>query len=433
MASGWSRTAAHWLSATCLLLFACAGARQAPPAVFPSEPVTAVLPIRDPISGPELEVEAELWNGGRRVRSWMVVDSGASGVSITEEAAQALGVYSIGTFRSEGVGGTADMRAIRIEMSLGALEVSEVIASVSEQFAIIGQLILRHSPWEVSWSRGTLTLNAAPWTDRSGTTVVPLYPQSTYAVDDMQVRVAHRSQRMLLDTGAVVSTIPENFAEDLGLAPQAFKGTFAVVGGAMSASRAFVADVELGGLRVPGKRLVGLPNQSYGLFGRDLLFAYDFQVVPGKQVLLRPRADLRATARQRIGRWSWLPKCPTPGCVEARFFPDGRHGRLELSVEQALSRPVEVILTCPESRSEPVPIAVMMARGGLRARPNHVSVRLPAIQPGTASLPVPNAGGLWFSAAALSPGAGCEELTVLDVIPLLESSQPKGITAWLRP
>jgi predicted aspartyl protease len=274
---------------------------------FPPAAPPVVLPIRDPLRRPDLSVEASIAGpAGRREQLWMIVDSGATGVSVPLNVEQELGLRDVGQANVAALGGDGIAERVFVApgLAVGGLAVSDVLVTASpRQVAVLGQSILRHAPWEVAWDRGTLTLGAAPWDDSPEVYAVPLHG-TRFFCDEVEARVDGRPVRMLLDTGALVSTIPDDVGASLGLPARPFHGAgMRGAAGAVPVDRAYVATLELGALIVPGHAFAALKAGAPALLGRDILSRFDFQVLPGRRLLLRRRGDLRGSAAGRIARW----------------------------------------------------------------------------------------------------------------------------------
>src|SRR6185437_134372 len=209
------------------------------------------------------------------------------------------------------------------------------------------------------------------------------------------VRVNGRPLKMMLDTGAVVSAIPESAAAELGLETEELPGhTFGGASGTFRADRGYTADIELGGAKL--------------------------EIVPGHRLLLRPRGDLRLTAEARVRRWPWMPACRSPGCARARIEPAEPAARLEVDVEAPLPGPIEFLFGCADRPAGTEVIVTSGQRaidpyaGGFDGAPfRHLLVGLESPSPGQTSLELAAAGRLRISA----DGPPCRELTVLDVAP----------------
>jgi predicted aspartyl protease len=417
---------------------ACAGAPytgswgQLPP---PSAPV--VLPIRDPLRRPDLAVEAVVAGPtGASARVWMLVDSGATGVSVPEGVQVDLGLRAVGHADVTTLGARRVSETIFVapRFSLGDLTAADVPITASRHGgAVLGQSILRHAPWEVAWDRGTLTLGAAPWDERPEVSVVALHA-TRYLTDEIDVRIEGRLVRMLLDTGALVSALPADLGAALGLPARPFHGAgMKGAGGPVPVSRAFVGTLEIGALTFVGHAFAALEAGGPAVLGRDILSRFDFQVVPGSRLMLRRRDDMRGQAAERLARWPWLPPvCRTGACVRGRIERAGVHGRIEIASTIDVPFPVDLVLGCAAPRPaasawapEIMPTsAELLSAGRVGAPFSHLLVSVAALRAGgVAAGDVPLAGRLWFA----PDGTGCRELAVLDVGPgRPEEAPPPG-------
>jgi len=239
-------------------------------------------------------------------------------------------------------------------LELGELEVSSVaflvntLAGPAAELGLIGQSILSRMPWEISWDRGVVTLGAPPWPDGADVSSVPL-DRFASGVETATVRVNGRSLKMMLDTGAVVSAIPESAAGELGLEAEEVPGhTFGGASGAFRADRAYTADIELGTAKLGEQRFMISVSRNLAVLGRDILGQFNVEIVPGRRLLLRPRGDLRLTAEERVRRWPWMPACRSAACVHARIEPSEGACRLAVDVEAALPGPIEILFGCAD-------------------------------------------------------------------------------------
>jgi len=162
-------------------------------------------------------------------------------------------------------------------------------------------------------------------------------------------RINGRPLRMMLDTGALVSAIPESAAAEMGLEAETVPPhTFGGATGAFRADRVYVADIELGSVKLRGQRFMMSVSRNLAVLGRDILGQYNIAIDPGHRLSLRRRGDLRATAEARVRRWRWMPACRSTGCARARIEPAGEGGRLELEIEAPLPGPIEILFGCAD-------------------------------------------------------------------------------------
>jgi hypothetical protein len=358
-----------------------------PPPSFPPGNPTAVLAIRDPLHPASHVIVAARARGadGREAPMLALIDSGASEALLPEMVARSLGLRELGRTRGAVVGPKAAINGIvqLPQLVLGDLVVRQIFAGTFPGIvALVGQSVLRHAPWEISWDRGTVTLGAAPWATAADVTALPLFRQRRFPLDEVEVRLNDRPFRILLDIGAAVSAMPADVATSLGL----------------------TSALQLGPT-VVAAQFLELPAGNEAVLGLDVLSRFNLLVIPGQRLFLRPRGDLRATAAARIGRWGSLPACATPGCVRAKVTPLGRNGQLELDVEAELPGSLRMILGCAE-----------------RAEERLLLVDLEGIKRGHLTTDVALKGSGWFT----PQGTGCQELAVLDVIPGDPAASPSS-------
>jgi predicted aspartyl protease len=347
------------------------------------------------------------------------MDSGSSEAVMPYEVASELGLRGIVQTRVDAAG-NRPVRATVVEIPelvLGDLVVRKVLAAAmpSSIMTIVGQSILRHAPWAISWDRGTLTLGAAPWPMAGDVVAVPLHRTPRNPGDEIEVRINGHLVRMLLDTGAAESALPADVAAPLGLSPGTSSRAVLDLGGVARLAHSYWGALQIGPISIEHQRFNELPRGKTALLGLDVLSRFELLVVPGQRLLLRQRRDPRATAAERIRRWAWLPSCASPACVRARLEPWGRNGngQLQLDIEAELPRPVHLYVGCASGEA---------VRGLL-------FVDLVVVKPGQMTADIWLGGSNWFS----PQGLRCRDLKVLDVIPApdLRSGSP-GIHARLE-
>ena len=387
-----------------------------------------MLRIRDPILRPDLAVEAVVHGqDGTQATMWMLLDSAATIGSLPAAVAADLRLVEARRATMIAINGVARISVMVVpRLELGELDVSSVaflvntLAGPAAELGLIGQSVLSRTPWEISWDRGVVTLGAQPWPDGPDVSSVPLEPFAS-GVDMATVRVNGRPLKMMLDTGAVVSALPESVAAEFGLeAEELPEHTFGGASGTFRADRVYTADIELGTAKLEGQRFMTSVSRNLAVLGRDILGQFNVAVVPGHRLLLRPRGDLRLTAEARVRRWPWMPACRSPGCAHARIEPIEAAGRLELDIEAALPGPIEILFGCADrpAGTEVIvtsgqraidPYAAVLGRRTFR----HLLVGLKSPSPGKTYLELADAGRLRVSA----DGPPCRELGVLDVAP----------------
>ena len=409
---------------------ACAGGRLQPyPAVIlPDSPSSAVLPIRDPIVRPDLAVEAVVHGpGGKTAAIWMLLDSGATIGSLPAAVAADLRLVEEHAATMIAVNGAARTSlVVAPRLDLGELGLSRVaflvntLAGPANQLGLAGQSVLARMPWEISWDRGLVTLGATPWVDGGEVTSVPLEPFAN-GVEMVTARINGRPLKMMLDTGALVSAIPESAADEIGLEAETVPPhTFGGATGPFRADRVYVADIELGSAKLRGQRFMTSVSRNLAVLGRDILGQFNVAIVPGHRLSLRPRGDLRATAEARVRRWRWMPACRSTGCVRAHIEPVGEAGRLELDLEAPLPGPIEMLFGCAD-RPAGTEVIVTSGQRALDPDPHglgpptfhHLIVGLEAPAQGKTSTLLADAARL----RASTMGPRCTDLTVLDVAP----------------
>jgi hypothetical protein len=394
-------------------------------ASFPASPPTTRLPIRGPLVRPDLTVVATVRVSDRKSSSvWMTVDSGATGVTLPSDAFYGLGLDALRnvTVRQEDPTGRIIVREAGLlpQLRLGELLVDDVVTAIGGGTTILGQSILAHSPWEIDWDRGMLTLGASPWPATNDVVTIPLRRVGDAEVVTIDIDGAPVD--MVLDTGAFASMIPESVGVAKGLAYRRLPPTVMhSLGGELIVRRLFAGALRLGSLQVGRVELAsvatGGKRAGLGLLGLDVLSRYRVQVVPGSHLSLRPRGDVRRTTVERIARWSFVPTtCEHAGCVHATMIAAGRDAELTVTLDADLDQPIEALLGCAGDHGDTiVPTGSSFAFGAPPDVARHIRVRLPSRARGSTSQITIRDGASWFSAA----GADCHALEALDVSPLL--------------
>ena len=390
-----------------------------PLATLPDPSPQVSLPILDPLLKPELSVFGTVSGpSGASAGLWFTVDSGWTALNVPQPIAQRLELRELGRGRVvTAVGASADEPVLLApRVTFEKLAASDVLVGTVDHLAVLGQAILRHSPWEVSWTRGTLTLGALPWTEGGDVLGVWLHPDRQHQADQVEVLINGHPTRLLLDTGASLSALPAAVGAALGLPARPFKGTLSSAGGAASIDHVVEGQLRLGALDLGLTAFAALPNGgSQALLGLDILSRFDFQVIPGVRLLLRPRGELRATARERAARWPWLPTaCAHVGCIRARVTASGQHGQLEIERERRLPVAAAWVLGCaePEHVAPSSPMAQRLTQRGLRLPFERIVLRLSPAAPTIVTTELAFASRLWFR----PDGTGCKDLEVLDVL-----------------
>jgi len=341
-------------------------------AVFPTSPPVARLAMRSPLVRPDLSVAANVRASKNRVAPiWMTVDSGATGVTLTNTTFAPLGLDMLTgvKVRSEDPLGRTLVREAGLlpELALGDLVVEDVGAAIGGEATVLGQSVLAYGTWEIDWDRGLLTLGASPWPEGGDTTFVPLRTDGDAEI--VSLTMDGTPLDMIVDTGARLSTIPESVGTRSGLAMQRGRPTTlnALGGGELVVHRLFSGEARLGSRDLGNVVLAALATggrrAGYGLLGLDVLSRFHLQIVPGSHLALRPRGDERKTAAERVARWSFVPRtCEHLGCVRVERAPR----QLVMTLEADLAQTVELWLACTDDHVAGH-VRVGVARGPLGA------------------------------------------------------------------
>jgi len=400
-----------------------------PLAALPDPAPRVSLPILDPLLKPELSVYGTVSGpGGESAGLWFTVDSGWTIVNVPRQVARRLKLQEVGRGSVvTAVGSSADESALLApRLTLAKLVASDVLVGTADNVAVLGQAILRHSTWEVSWTRGTLTLGAEPWTEAGDVMGLELHPDTQHQVDQVEVSINGHRTSMLLDTGASLSALPSTVGAALGLPARPFHGALTTAGGASAIDSVVEGQLRLGSLDLGLTAFAALPSGGrQALLGLDILSRFDFQVIPGVRLLLRPRGELRASARERVARWPFMPTgCAHVGCLRARVTEQGQNGLLEIERDQPLPVAAKWVLACadPEHVAPSAALVQVLTAPSVRLPFERIVLRLSPTAPTTVTTQLAFASRLW-----LRPGAeGCKNLEVLDVVALPDNEVIAG-------
>jgi hypothetical protein len=229
--------------------------------------------------------------------------------------------------------------------------------------------------------------------------------------------------------------VPEAVARRLKLPIQdlPYAQQFSTIAGSVAVKRMVEVELTAGGQSLGPRRFFVVDSGALedGLLGLDFLINYRVLVLPGKELLLYPRASLRSETALRLERWGPLPACEHPACVSAQLMPNGDDATLSIAFERDLPGPRELTFECSdtsESATRPLTFSELLTMGRVRAGFKRVIARLPeARAAATQSINVRLAGRLWFGPR----GARCRELSVLDWAPSAEASSDTRSTATL--
>lgn len=388
--------------------------------VFPPNPPRVSLAIRDPLVRPDLTVMATLRRNGKRGAAvWMTVDSGATGVTLPATTYHSLGLDLLRDvrIRTEDARGHVLTRDAGLvpDLVLGPLVVNEVITAVGGDQHVLGQSILSHTPWEIDWDRGKLTLGAAPWGDEPTVVSLPLRREGDSEV--VTVDLGGVPVDLVVDTGAFASTLPESVGLRAGLEARglALPTVLRSVAGQVLVRQVFLGKARLGALGEVPLELAALTSVGrrapYGLLGLDVLSRYSVRVEPGKRLWLKPRKDVAETVRERLARWSFLPGCAHPGCLVTTLEESKEDAVLAVTYEADVTRPVDVLLGCDGAPFQPR--AATLTGDGVVHAPKLLRVRVPIGFPSEPASVRIRRGATWFG----SNGAGCKQLAVIDLAP----------------
>jgi len=392
------------------------------PPVLTQPAVPTALPILDPLLRPDLAVEAQVAGAaGKPTAVWLRVDSGSPQVALPPPLVAELGLPELDQTGLLGERGSQLVPFASLpRLGLGGVSatgVSVAVLSLSATDAargLLGRSVLAQTAWEVAWSRGTLTLGPKLWPATGATRVLPLAPLERG--DGLTVHIAGRATQVVFDTGAVLSMLPESMIKSHGLETASYEGTpIGQAFGPVTASQLIVADVEVGGIRFVRHRFYQGRAGEPPVLGLDLLARFDFQVIPGKSLVLRPReGDLRATAAERIRRWAWMPSCRSVGCAHGRVVGNDKQSRLEIELEASPPRPLQILMGCAgrREREEPAPWTDWTEPPATRGQHLKLQVTPKTGRKVKAAIP-----GLNFS-LTLPDGTACRKLAVLDVAPI---------------
>ena len=389
--------------------------------VFPEHAPMVTLAIRDPLVRPDLTVMATLRRSPKRGTAvWMTVDSGATGVTLPDTTYYSLGLDLLSgvRIRTEDARGNVLTRDAGLvpDMILGPLVLNDVVTAIGGNQHVLGQSILTHAPWEIDWDRGKLTLGAAAWPKDSEAIALPLRREGDS--DVATVEIGGVPIDMVLDTGALASTIPESVGTRAGLDGRALAYPMVLhsAAGQILVRKVFLGELRLGALGIHPLELASMSSVGrrapFGLLGLDVLSRFHVRVEPGVRLWLRPRRDLGITAAERLARWSFLPSCKRLGCLEASVEAVGEDAVVHVTYETDLARPLDVLFSCASNPGQPT-AGTTLASDALVRAPRQLRLRVPAGFPGEPASVKVRRGGAWFG----SGGAGCADLAVVDLSP----------------
>jgi gag-polyprotein putative aspartyl protease len=391
---------------------------------FPDTAKTAVLAIRDPLVRPELVVMATMESEDRRQSAtWMMVDSGATGVTTPWPTYRDLRLEALSDLqiRSEDPRGRVLVWQAGLVpvLRLGELEVREVVTALGGATPVLGQSVLSHATWEVDWDRGTLTLGAPPWASDLFAARLPL--RRVGDADVVTVELDGVALDMVVDTGAFSSAIPTDVGQRGGLRAHAIAPTtLRSAAGDVAVRAVFAGEMRLGAVSVGHVEIAtfatGGARASYGLLGLDVLSQFAIHVTPGESIALAPRGDVRATTARRIARWPFVPtSCHSAECVRGELTQQGDDAILSMKFEADVSTPIELLMGCAGDLGA----SNIRTRTSIGFRPSpewprHLRVRLPNGMHGAGNQITIPAGSRWFEVG----DHPCRSVELLDIAPL---------------
>lgn len=325
----------------CLLAFG-ASACALPPWIghqpaFPAGGATSwVIPLYEPLTGFGPKVIATVCGAAREGRpraceeALLHVDSGSSHSALPAETFARLGVETTGSWFATIEDAAGEKRAwsggLVPEVRVGDLVLSEVVATVHDQQAILGLDVLTAHGWRVDLDRGVLVLGPPPAPDGPPAARLPIrgFPQRTI----VDLFVQGRPVPLLLDTGAAFTIVDAAWLKAAGLPLRQLGHGWPLSARdpALRLGEASDADLRLGDQDLGHRPLVAHPRvpegPDRGMLGLDLLSDYAFGVSAGALELVPRAPSPLAVAAERVGRWRDLPRCPgLPGCVTAQVEP----------------------------------------------------------------------------------------------------------------
>jgi predicted aspartyl protease len=393
------------------------------PPVFPAGGATTwEVPLYEPLTGFGPKVLATVCGpapaGKPRAceEVLLYVDSGSSHSALPAATFARLGVETSGSHFATIENAAGEKRAwsggLVPQVRLGDLTLSQVVAVVHDETAILGADVLTARGWRLDPDRGTLALGAPPASSAAAVARLPIrdFPARTTVDLTVQGRVVP----LLLDTGAAFTVVDAAWLKAAGLPLRSLAHGWPLSerDQNLRLGEATEAAVRLGDLELGRRQLVAHPRApdgpDRGMLGLDLLSDYAFGVSAGALDLVPRAPSPLASARERIGRWRDLPRCPgLPGCVAAHLEP-GAGVRIRIRVAGAAARGQRYLFGCADGA------------GRLRDGPVWVEIGLRAPAAGqerVVDVAMPEPWQPFWKAA-------CDQLVLLDVNPVLEQVRP---------
>jgi hypothetical protein len=369
-----------------------------------------VLPLRDPLLGPDPSVEASLPAVAAPTPGsfWMTVSS-LHPVSLLHEGKPFDPTDPYRHARKNEI-------SFVPTLVLGGAPLRDVLVTAGN-FNAVGQSILSDRPWEIDWDRGTLTLDAPPWSPASPARAVHVPLRRRDGRDIVEMRAAGHSFDMALATDSSLSTIPDAvgtlFRGNVETGPDhRTLEDYAFIGAMPVGWHYFFAEVEG---RVP-----------YGILGLDILACHRMRVDPGRELSLAPRQESAPIAAERVARWPALRGCADAGCVCAHVERPSLPITVALDVEKPYPFSALIVLRCHGDET------LVVARA-CDARPWRSRHGMPLdYKPGQLLVPVPQGASGRILSTVNAPERfssfewPCTELSVADVVQLVPGSGAGG-------
>ncbi len=345
----------------------CKGYRERPP-VFPENESRWAIPLHEPLTRRNPFVWAEMQGvapadgaAPPTLTALLLVDSGSWTNCLDAAMFQRLGVELESDSSILSIDAAGRKRpwqgGVVPRMRLGGLELRDNLFALIAEHGLLGRNMLDAYPWEIDLDRGVFVVGAAPYTGADAATLSMTRRDRGHYVE---VHLGDEHLLMEFDTGASFTAVDDGVAREAKFerVPLKVPKVMSQVFGKTRVEAIYAAEVAFGGVHggkvplVPIKMERGgaLNQKVVGLFGFDAMARFRFRVEPGDVVQFRPRADLLATARARIERWPWVPRCAdAPGCATAEARPDGDDLALKFTYHGAYDAPVAFLFACVDA------------------------------------------------------------------------------------
>jgi predicted aspartyl protease len=392
------------------------------PVFPPGEAKTWAIPLYEPLTGIGPKVGATVCGPARAgtpracEEVLLYVDSGSSHSALPAATFARLGVQTSGSRFATIENAAGEKRAwsggIVPEMRLGELVLSDVVAVIHDETAILGLDVLTAHGWRIDIDRGVLLLGPPPAPAEAAAARLPVrgFPERTI----VDLLVQGRTVPLLLDTGAPFTVVDASWlkAGGLPLRRLEFGWPLSERDRTLRLGEATEAEIRLGDQALGRRQIVAHPRapeaSDRGMLGLDLLSEYAFGVSGGALEIVRRAPSPLTVAAERIGRWRDLPSCPgLPGCIAAQLEPAGPV-RIRVRVAASSPRAWRYLFGCVDGK------------GGLRDFPFWLQVAIRAPKAGeerVVDVAMPDQLRQIFA-------LDCAGLVLLDVNPVRADVQP---------